>query len=69
MKPRKVNLSLEITTDLSIGVLRKTRSISLYADTIVGVNGIGGAPVQQASAYVVQPIPAAKPPKKGAQKK
>lgn len=62
MKPRKVNLSLEITTDLSIGVLRKTRAV-LLNDGVGGL--IGGAEVQQAQAYVVQPIPTAKPPKKG----
>jgi hypothetical protein len=65
MKPRKVTLTLEITTDVSIGVLRKTRS------AILEVNGqpIGQVSVQQATASVVQPIPTAKPPKKGASKK
>ncbi len=66
MKPRKVNLSLEITTDLSIGVLRKTRSAHLLGDRLTSV---GVVEVQQASAYVVQPIPTAKPPKKGAKTK
>jgi len=65
MKPRKVNLSLEITTDLSIGVLRKTRHVDLEDEN---GNQIGYTQVQQASAYVVQPIPTAKP-KKGAKKK
>lgn len=60
MKPRKVTLSLEITTDLPIGVLRKTRS------AILEVNGqpIGQVSVQQATASVVQPVTTTTPSKK-----
>lgn len=66
MKPRKVNIPLEATTDLSLGVIGKTRKAVLFDKT--GAL-IGEVPVQQAKPYVVQPIPNAKPPKKGASKK
>lgn len=58
MKPRKVNLSLEITTDLSLGVLRKTRAaVLLYGSQAANGNQIGEVSVQQATATVYQPVP------------
>jgi hypothetical protein len=74
MKPRKVTLTLEITTDVSIGLLRKTRAVKLYDATPDGPMEpafFARIAVQQATASVVQPIPNANTakPKKGASKK
>lgn len=74
MKPRKVTLTLEITTDVSIGLLRKTRGVALYKagpDGPVESRCFAAINVQQATASVVQPIPNANTakPKKGASRK